>query len=106
MKQNMNTEKQVRLPEEVLVKAKARARALGLTLTEYVQTLVNKDVRTLDSDPWLEPVPKEVNERWERDIAEFDEQEKLNPRPGVRTADELIKLLNEEAAQLPDDEGN
>jgi hypothetical protein len=106
MKQNMNTEKQVRLPEEVLVKAKARARALGLTLTEYVQTLVNKDVRTLDSDPWLEPVPKEVNERWERDIAEFDEQEKLNPRPGARTADELIKLLNEEAAQLPDDEGN
>jgi hypothetical protein len=104
MKQNMNAEKQVRLPEEVLVKAKARARALGLTLTEYVQTLVNKDVS--EPDPWLEPVPKEVNERWERDIAEFDEQEKLNPRPGARTAAELIKLLDEEAAQLPGDEGN
>jgi hypothetical protein len=61
---------------------------------------------TTELDPWLEPVPKEVDAKWERDIAEFDEQEKLNPRPGARTADELIRLLDEEAAQLPDDEGN
>ena len=102
----MNTKKQVSLSEEVLLKAEARARVLGLTLAEYVQALVDKDVRTKEHDPWLEPIPKEVDERWEKDLAETEEQEKLNPRPGARTADELIKLLDEEAARLPDDEGN
>jgi hypothetical protein len=101
----MNT-KQVILSEEVVVKAEARARALGLTLAEYVQALVNQDAKTKEYDPWLEPVPKEVDERWEKEIAEFDEQEKIKPRPGARTAEELIKRLDEEAAQLPDDEGN
>jgi hypothetical protein len=101
----MNT-KQVTLSEEVVVKAEARARALGLTLAEYVQALVNQDAKTKAYDPWLEPIPKEVDERWEKEIAEFDEQEKNNPRPGAQTAEELIKLLDEEAAQLPDDEGN
>jgi hypothetical protein len=101
----MNT-KQVNLAEEVVVKAEARARALGLTLAEYVQALVNQDVKTKEYDPWLEPIPKEVDERWEKEIAEFDEQEKIKPRPNARTAEELIKLLDEEAAQLPDNEGN
>jgi antitoxin component of RelBE/YafQ-DinJ toxin-antitoxin module len=101
----MNT-KQVNLSEEVIVKAEARARALGLTLTEYVQALVNQDANTKEYDPWREPIPKEVDERWEKEIAEFDEQEKIKPRPSARTAEELIKLLDEEAAQLPDDEGN
>jgi hypothetical protein len=101
----MNT-KQVNLAEEVVVKAEARARALGLTLAEYVQALVNQDVKTKEYDPWLEPIPKEVDERWEKEIAEFDEQEKIKPRPSARTAEELIKLLDEEAAQLPDNEGN
>jgi hypothetical protein len=102
----MTIKKQVLLPEEVIAKVEARARALGLTLAEYVQTLVNQDTETNEYDPWREPVPKEVDERWEREIAEFDEQEKIKPRPGARTAEELIKLLDEEAAQLPDDEGN
>jgi hypothetical protein len=101
----MNT-KQVNLAEEVVVKAEARARALGLTLAEYVQALVNQDVKTKEYDPWREPIPKEVDERWEKEIAEFDEQEKIKPRPSARTAEELIKLLDEEAAQLPDNEGN
>jgi hypothetical protein len=99
----MNT-KQVNLSEEVVVKAEARARALGLTLTEYVQALVNQDAKTKEYDPWLEPIPKEVDERWEREIAEFDEQEKLKPRPRAKTVAEFRKLLEEEAAQLPDDD--
>jgi hypothetical protein len=110
--QGMKTEKQVILSEqvvlseEVLVKAKARARALGLTLTEYVQALVDKDMATKEYDPWLEPVPEEVDKRWEKDLAETEEQEKHHPRPGAKTADELINLLDHEAALLPDDEGN
>jgi hypothetical protein len=61
---------------------------------------------TTELDPWLEPVPKEVDAKWEKDLAETEEQEKINPRPAAKTAAELIKLLDEEAAQLPDDEGN
>jgi hypothetical protein len=102
----MNTQKQVVLPEEVVVKARARARELGLTLAEYMQRLVAQDVARQEHDPWLEPIPKEVDEQWEKDIAEFDEQEKTNPRPSAKTAAELIKLLDEEAATLPDDEGH
>jgi hypothetical protein len=101
----MNT-KQVDLSEDVAVKAEARARALGLTLTEYVQALVNQDARSKEHDPWLEPVPKEVDERWEKEIAEFDKQEKTNPRPRAKTVAEFRKLLEEEAAQLSNDEGN
>src|SRR5215213_1088233 len=101
----MNT-KPVDLSEEVIVKAEARARALGLTLTQYVQALVNQDAKTKEYDPWLEPIPKEVDERWEKEIAEFDEQEKTNSRPHAKTVAEFRKLLEEEAAQLPDDEGN
>src|SRR5262245_31521216 len=106
MRKTLISEKQITLSEETAVKAKERASSLGMSLTEYVQALVDKDVRNQEFDPWREPVPREVNERWEKEIAEFDEQEKIKPRPGARTAKELIKLLDEEAAQLPDDEGN
>ena len=106
MRKNIHTQKLVHLPDEVLVKAEARARALGLTLAEYMQALVDKDVATKEYDPWLKPIPKEVDEAWEKDIAETEAQEKLHPRPGARTADELIQRLDEEAARLPDHEGN
>jgi len=105
-KNNVKTEKQLKLPEEIWVKARERARSLGLTLTEYVQVLVNKDVNTKEYDPWLEPIPKEVDEQWEKDLAETEEQEKRYPRPAAKTADELIRLLDEEAVRLPNDEGN
>jgi hypothetical protein len=101
----MNT-KPVDLSEEVVIKAEARARALGLTLAEYVQALVNQDAKTKAYDPWLEPIPKEVDERWEKELAEMEEQEKTNPRPRAKTVAEFRKLLEEEAAQLPDDEEN
>jgi hypothetical protein len=80
----MNT-KQVTLSEEVMVKAEARARALGLTLAEYVQGLVDKDMKTKEHDPWREPVPKEVAEEWSRDLAETEAYEKLHPRPAAKT---------------------
>ena len=106
MRKTVNAEKQVRLPEEVLVKAEARAHALGLTLAEYVQSLVDKDAAGQEHDPWLEPIPKDVDAEWEKDIAAFNEQEKTNPRPRARTANELRTLLKQEAELLPDDEGH
>jgi hypothetical protein len=97
---------QIDLPADVLIKARGRARALGMTISEYMQSLVDKDVATKEHDPWRQPVPPEVAQRWSRELAEFEEEDKTNPRPGAKTGAELIKLLDEEAATLPDDEGD
>ena len=106
MKKSMNSEKQVHLPAELLVKARERARSLGLTLSAYLQALVDNDVRTKEHDPWRAPIPREVDEQWEQDIAAFDEQEKTTPRPRAKTVNEFRTLLKQEAALLPDDEGH
>lgn len=102
MKRETVDQIQIDLPDHVLTKARMRASAQGLTISEYMQSLVDKDV----SSPWREPVPLEVNARWDKEIAEFDEQEKRNPRPSAKTADELINLLDEETALISDNEGN
>jgi translation initiation factor RLI1 len=106
MKKTMNAKTQVQLPVELLFKAEQRATSLGLTLSEYVQNLVDKDVAAESHNPWLEPVPKEVDEEWERDIAEFDEQEKIKPHPGATTVSKLKELLRQEAERLSNDEGD
>ena len=92
------------LSSDVLSKALGRARSLGLTITEYVQSLVEKDVQEKKHDPWLEPVPPEVEARWNKDIAETEEYEKTHPRPAAKSAAEFRQLLEKEIAELPDDE--
>ena len=96
----------VELARDTLVVAYKRAESLGMSFSEYVQSLITKDAEAEVKDPWRQPVPKEVDERWERDLAETEAAEKINPRPGARTADELIQQLDEEAARLPEYEGN
>jgi hypothetical protein len=99
----MNTEQQVDLPKEGLDKAQKRAAALGLTLAEYVQTLVQDDVHSL-ADPWRQPLPWEVEKQYLLDEIEFYEQEKKQPQKEAHSADELVKLLDEEIQQLDRDE--
>ena len=94
----------VEIARDTLVVAYKRAESLGLSLTEYVQSLIDKDAQTEKKDPWREPIPRHVSERWEREIAEFDEQEKINPRPVAKSVAEFRELLEKEVAQLPDDE--
>jgi hypothetical protein len=106
MTKQLSGKNQVTLSPDMLIKAQQRARALGMTLSEYMQSLVDKDMQSKEHDPWLEPIPRELNEKWQKDIAEFDEQDKINPRPGAKTADELINQLDQETTQLPGDEGN
>jgi hypothetical protein len=96
----MDQEKQIDLPKELLVRARARARSLGLTLDEYVQSLVREDIEQEQQDSWRQPISDEVMDRWEQDVKEFDEQEKKHPQKAARSAEELVKLLDEEAAQL------
>ena len=99
MKTPMNLEKQVILPEEVVAKAQERARSLGLSLTEYVQSLVVDDVRSLD-DPWRQPLPWEVEKQYLLDEIEFYEEERKHPQQAAHSAEELVKLLDEESRQI------
>jgi hypothetical protein len=98
MKHNMNPEKQVSLPEEVMVKAQERARSLGLSLAEYVKTLVIEDVRSLE-DPWRQPLPWEVEKQYLLDEIEFYEEEKQYPQKEAHSAEELMALLDEDVQQ-------
>src|SRR5215212_10305543 len=95
----------ISISTDVLQRAERNARTLGLSVSEYLSRLVLKDThparKKLDVFPvehgWG-PVPKEVNERWDKDIKEFEEEEKRHPHPGATTAAELIALLNADEA--------
>lgn len=96
---------------EILQRAERNARTLGLSVSEYLSRLVLKDTHSarkkLDVFPvehgWG-PVPKHVQERWDKDIQAFEEEEKRGSnRPGVRGAtsvQELRELLDTETALL------
>ena len=90
----------VKLSSEIVAVAIKRAKAMGMDVSEYVAHIVNDEL----TDPWRMPTPAEVDARWEREIAEFDAQEKTKPRPVAKTVSEFRKLLEQETAQIPDDE--
>ena len=101
MKTHVNTEQQIALPDDVLVKARGRARSLGMTLSEYMKSLVDQDVSgpeagtpRVPEDPWRQPVPPEVNAQWEKDLAEFEEEDQQGLQPSFDTVEELIDDLD------------
>ena len=94
MRNQPKTDSQINLPSDVLIKAQGRARALGMTLSDYMQSLVDKDAGAKEQDPWLEPIPKEVDEQWEKDLAEFEKEDKKGLQPTFNTAEELIDDLD------------
>jgi hypothetical protein len=83
------------------LRAERNARTLGLSVSEYLSRLVLNDAhaarKTIEIFPvehgWG-PVPKHVQERWDKDIKEFEEAEKRHPHPGATTAAELMSMLN------------
>jgi hypothetical protein len=91
----MNAEKQVTLPDELVVKAQDRAPSLGMSLAEYVRSLVVDDVEGLD-DPWRQPLPWEVEKQYLLDEIEFYETEKNMPQKAANSAEELMNLLEAE----------
>jgi len=81
--------------------AEQNARRLGLSLQEYVSRLVLRDTLPKakysrgsvgNIDPWG-PVPKEVSERWDREIAQFEAEDKKKPYPRFTTAQETIDYM-------------
>ena len=82
------------LPADVLVKARGRARALGMTLSEYMQSLVDQDVAAKAHDPWREPIPPEVAQRWSKELTEFEQEDNQGLQPSFNTVEELIDDLD------------
>jgi hypothetical protein len=87
------------------LRAERNARTLGLSVSDYLSRLVLNDAhptrKKRDVFPvehgWG-PVPKHVQERWDKDIKAFEEAEKRHPQPGATTAAELMAMLNADEA--------
>ena len=84
----------VEIARDTLVVAYKRAESLGMSLAEYVQSLITKDAEVEVKDPWREPVPQNVSKQWEQDITEFDEEDKEGLQPAFSTVEELIADLD------------
>ena len=56
------------------------------------------------SDPWRQPLPWEVEKQYLLDEIEFYEREKEHPQRQAHSAEELVKLLDEEIQQMELDE--
>jgi hypothetical protein len=67
------------------------------TLSLTPKTLFACAVDNQLDDPWRQRVPKEVGEKWEQDIAAFNEQEKTSLRARAKTVSEFKSLLKHEA---------
>ncbi|OGK53658.1 hypothetical protein A3B56_00880 [Candidatus Roizmanbacteria bacterium RIFCSPLOWO2_01_FULL_45_11] len=76
------------LPASVMAQLHAQAKKHRTTISEYVGMLVQK-MHTL----WP-PVPKHVNDRWNREIKEFEEEEKRGLHKTYHTVKELMQDLN------------
>src|SRR6476646_7776439 len=92
---------------DILQRAERNARTLGLSVSEYLSRLVLNDPHAArkpqDVFPvehgWG-PVPKPVQERWDKDIKEFEEEEKRgSTRPGVRGATSVQELREQLEAE-------
>jgi hypothetical protein len=81
----------VRLSQTLAEKADQRAAQLGLSIPEYIRSLIMQD--TPASQQIISP---EAEKKYLRDIVEFLEEEKKAPRSGARSAKELMRQLDQE----------
>ena len=82
----------INLPQKILLLAQRRARALGLTLSGYVQSLVNKDVKEKKKDPWV-PMPKHVQKRLTKEVKKFEKELQEGKHKPYTTVDEMMQDL-------------
>ncbi|MFN8495651.1 MAG: hypothetical protein U0350_49120 [Caldilineaceae bacterium] len=61
-------------------------------MDEYVNRILRNHVASEDIDPWG-PVPKEVAEQWDREVAEFEEEDKKNPQPRFTSGRDFIEYI-------------
>jgi hypothetical protein len=101
----------ISIRSDIVQRAERNARTLGLSVSEYLSRLVlndphpaRKKLEVFPVEHGWGPVPKHVQERWDKDIKAFEEEEKCgSTRLGVRgatSAQELRELLEAETAHL------
>lgn len=95
-----NIQQQFTLSFQTWVQARAHADALGLTVSEYVSLLVDEDKNPTRRQKKIltfpAPLTKEAEERYDRDIKEFEKQEKKHPQKAAQSAEELVQMLEHE----------
>jgi hypothetical protein len=62
----------VSLTPEMVTTTQKRAQVLGITVSEYIQSLLSEEF----NDPWRQPLPPEVETQYEQDYQEFLEEER------------------------------
>lgn len=77
---------------EIWKHVQTNAAKVGLSVDEYVSRIVKYHVIGAYKDPWG-PVPKEVSKRWDREIAEFEAEDRKNPQPSFTSAQEMVDYL-------------
>ncbi len=73
---------------EVLRHVQSQAARLHVTVDEYVNKVL---VHVTQTAP--ERVPTHVLKRWEKEIAEFEAEDKQNPRPEFTSGDDYINYI-------------
>lgn len=78
----------INIDTEVQNKAALKAKRLGLSLGAYVSQLIDKDYQ----DPWGD-IPPDVIQEWEKDTAEFEEEDRKHPRPSFGSGYEYVQYM-------------
>jgi hypothetical protein len=74
--------------------ADQRAKELGLSTPEYIRFLIAQDSRSVP--PRREKISEEAEKELFADLIEFMKEEQKNPTRGARSAEELMKMLDQE----------
>lgn len=88
----MNTHTVTITSPDIWKQAQANAAKLRMSVDEYVSRIVKHHVVGEYKDPWG-PVPKEVSQRWDREIAEFEAADRKHPQPRFTSAQEMVDYL-------------
>lgn len=88
----MTTTRSITITGPIWNLAQAQATKLRLSVDEYVRRIVTAHLASQEPDPWG-PVPKEVSERWDRELAAFDEEDQKNPRPIFTSGADFVAYM-------------
>jgi hypothetical protein len=96
----MSATSPISIRTDILQRAERNARTLGLSVSDYLSRLVlndphpaRKKLEVFPVEHGWGPVPKEVNERWDQEIAQAEADFTQGKQKGYQTAEELIRSL-------------
>ena len=76
--------------------AQAKAAQLRMSVDEYVSRIVKSHIASKEEDPWG-PVPKEVSQRWDREEAEFEAEERKHPHPVFTSGADYVEYIRKQS---------